>query len=157
MSVSIDARISKLGIVFPKPSTPAANYVPCVKSGNLVFISGQLPFLDEKLQYVGSVGDELSLDEGYKSARLCGLNILSHLKFACKGKLGCVTKVVKLGGYVNSAADFTEQPKVINGASDLMVQIFDKQIGTHCRFAVSATSLPLGAATEVDGIFEVSI
>ena len=155
MMMSIETRLAELKIELPSPSTPAANYVPFIKTGNLIFISGQVTHLDGKLQYVGKVGAELSLEDGYKAAKICGLNLLSHLKAACNGNLDKVTKVIKLGGFVNSAPDFTDQPKVINGASDLMVEVFGNLIGAHSRFAVSAPSLPLGSATEIDGVFEV--
>jgi len=156
MASTIDARLSELGIELPTPAAPAANYVPYVTSGNLVFISGQITSWNGELQYIGRLGDGLGADEGYQAARICGINLLAQLRVACSGDLGKVQRVVKLGGFVNCTADFTDQPKVINGASDLMVEVFGAEIGSHARFAVGAPSLPLGIAVEVDGVFEIS-
>ena len=155
MSGKIDARLDELGIALPKAAAPAANYVPYVVSGNLVFVSGQITMLDGELQFIGRLGDSMGVDEGYQAARLCGLNLIAQVKAACAGDLDRVRRVVKLGGFVNCTADFTDHPKVINGASDLMAQVFGAS-GAHARFAVGAPSLPLGIAVEVDGIFEIS-
>jgi len=156
MAGLIDARLSEMGIELPTPAAPAANYIPFVVSGNLVFLSGQITMWDGELQYVGRLGDEFGVDEGYQAARICALNLLTQLRIACDGDLDRVKKVVKLGGFVNSTPDFTDQPKVVNGASDLMVEVFGADIGAHARFAVGAPSLPLGIAVEVDGVFEIS-
>jgi len=153
---TIDARLSELGIELPNPAAPAANYVPFVKSGNLVFISGQITSWNGELHHVGRLGESLSVDEGYQAARICGLNLLTQLRVACSGDLEKVRRVVKLGGFVNCTAEFTDQPKVINGASDLMVEVFGQETGSHARFAVGAPSLPLGISVEVDGVFEIS-
>jgi len=155
MAGKVDARLTELGIELPAAAAPAANYVPYTVTGNLVFVAGQITLLDGELKYLGRVGDDLSVDEGYQAARLCGLNLVAQLKAACDGDLDRVRQVVKLGGFVNSGPDFTDQPKVVNGASDLMVEIFGEPAGQHARFAVSAPSLPLGVAVEVDGIFEI--
>jgi len=120
----IERRLLELGIELPKPSTPAANYVPYVITGNTVVISGQITFAGGKLQYAGKVGGDFSVDEGYQAARICALNLISQLREACDGDLDRVHRVVRLGGFVNCTPDFTEQPKVINGASDIMVEIF---------------------------------
>jgi len=156
MTKSIDEHLEELGITLPEPSAPAANYVPFVISGSLVFISGQVPFLNGDLHFKGRLGQEFTTEEGYQAARLCGLNLIAQLRHACGGDLGRVKRVVKLGGFVNTTPDFTDFPKVINGASDLMVEVF-AGMGTHARFAVGAPSLPLGVAVEVDGVFEITV
>jgi enamine deaminase RidA (YjgF/YER057c/UK114 family) len=156
MAGSIDARLNELGIDLPTAAAPAANYVPYVKSRNLVFVSGQITMWDGELKYVGRLGEDYNVDEGYQAARICALNLITQLKSACDGDLDRVQNVVKLGGFVSSTADFFDQPKVVNGASDLMVEVFGQEIGSHARFAVGAPSLPLGIAVEVDGVFEIS-
>jgi enamine deaminase RidA (YjgF/YER057c/UK114 family) len=128
--------------------------VPYVITNNLVFISGQLPFIDGKLTIKGKVGDNVSLDDAVKMSEACAKALLSQLKAACNGNLDKVNKVVKLGGFVASAPNFTDQPKVINGASDLIVNIFGDK-GKHSRFAVGVAALPLNVPVEIDGIFEI--
>ena len=150
----IASRIDELGIELPTAASPAANYVPYVLSGNQVVIAGQIPFWNGELTGLGKLGSNLSVDEGAKIARVCGLNLLAQLQVACSGDLDRVSRVVKLGGFVNCIDSFTEQPEVINGASDLMVEIFD-DVGRHARFAVGVGSLPRGVAVEVDGVFEL--
>jgi len=154
MSGTVDKRLSELGIDLPEPSAPAANYIPYVVSGNLIFVSGQITMSGGELKYLGKIGDGLGIDDGYQAARICAINLLAQVKVACGGDLDRVKQVVKLGGFVNCAPDFTDQPKVINGASDLMVEVFG-DAGKHARFAVGAPSLPLGIAVEVDGIFQI--
>ncbi len=154
MAGKIDARLKQLGIELPDTSPPAANYVPYVISGNLIFVSGQITMWNGELKYVGTVGDDISLDDGYRAARICGLNLLAQARAALGGDLDRIRQVVKLGGFVNSTPDFTDQPKVVNGASDLMVEVLG-DAGRPARFAVGAPSLPLGIAVEVDGVFEV--
>jgi len=156
MSGKIDARLAELGIELPTPAAPAANYVPYTISNNTVYISGQVTMWDGALKYVGCVGEDLTADDGYQAARICGLNLLAQLRAACDGDLDRVTRVLKLGGFVNCPANYGDMPKVINGASDLMADVFGSEIGAHARFAVGASSLPFGIATEVDGIFEIS-
>jgi enamine deaminase RidA (YjgF/YER057c/UK114 family) len=156
MAGSIDARLAELGIELPAPSSPAANYVPYVVSGNLIFVSGQIPVLAGDLPFVGCVGDTMSVDDGYQAARLCALNIIAQARVACDGDLDRVKRIVKLGGFVNSPAEFSDHPKIINGASDLMVEIFGESIGQHARFAVGAPALPLGVAVEVDAVIEMA-
>lgn len=156
MAGTVDARLAEIGIELPAASAPAANYVPYTISGNLVFISGQITMWNGELKYIGRVGSDFSVDEGYQAARVCGLNLIAQLQAAAGGDLDRVKQVIKLGGFVNSPPEFTDQPKVINGASDLMVEVFGEPAGQHARFAVSAPSLPLGVATEVDGIFEIA-
>ena len=128
--------------------------MPFVISNNLVFISGQLPFINGKLTIKGKVGDSVSLDDGIKMAEACAKALLSQLKLACGGNLNKVKRVVKLGGFVASTPDFIDQPKVINGASDLFVKIFGEK-GKHSRFAVGTASLPLNVPVEIEGVFEI--
>ncbi|MGF1640247.1 MAG: RidA family protein [Rhodospirillales bacterium] len=155
MTGRIEARLAELGLTLPPPAAPAGAYVPWVVVGALVFVSGQLPFQDGTLRYVGRLGDGLSVEDGHAAARLCGLNLLAQVSAACGGDLDRVRRVVRLGGFVNSVADFTDQPKVLNGASELMVAVFG-DAGRHARAAVGCPTLPLGVAVEVDGIFEIA-
>ena len=150
--MDINATLIEKGIVLPDAPPPAANYIPYVKIDKLVFVSGQVS--QNKNGFIkGVLGKDLNVEEGYDAARQCAISLLAQLKSAVNGDLNKVTKVVKLGGFVNSAPDFTEQPSVINGASDLLVELFGEK-GRHARTAVGA-NLPLGVAVEIDGIFEV--
>ena len=155
MTKTIEQRLKDIGLEIPKAPAPAANYVPYTIANGLVHISGQVPFADGELKYIGTVGDDLTLEDGYQAARLCGINIISQILSACDGDLERVKRIVKLGGFVNAAADFKDHPKVINGASDLMSEVFGDK-GKHARFAVGAVSLPLGVAVEVDGIVDIA-
>ncbi len=155
MAGKIESRLQELGIELPEAASPAANYIPFVVSGNLIFVAGQITLKNGQIEYTGKVGDDLSVDDGYQAARLCGLNLLAQAKAAADGDLDRIKRVVKLGGFVNSGPDFSNQPEVINGASDLMVDVFG-DAGKHARFAVSAGSLPRNVAVEVDGIFELT-
>ena len=150
--MDINATLIDKGIVLPDAPPPAANYIPYVKIDRLVFVSGQVS-QNENGFIKGVLGKDLNVEEGYDAARHCAISLLAQLKSAVNGDLNKVTKVVKLGGFVNSAPDFTEQPSVINGASDLLVELFGEK-GRHARTAVGA-NLPLGVAVEIDGIFEV--
>ena len=150
--MDIKATLIDKGIVLPDAPPPAANYRPYVKIGKLVFVSGQVS-QNENGFIKGVLGKDLNVEKGYNAARQCAISLLAQLKSAVNGDLNKVTKVVKLGGFVNSAPDFTEQPSVINGASDLLVELFGEK-GRHARTAVGA-NLPLGVAVEIDGIFEV--
>ena len=134
MDNTIDYRLEQLGITLPEASTPAANYVPFTLAGDLVFVSGQITVWNGKLKYTGRIGEKLSVEDGYEAARICGLNLISQLKRATHGNLNLVKKVVKLGGFVSSSSKFTDQPKVINGASDLMVEVFGEEIGIASFF-----------------------
>ncbi len=154
MADTHSARLGALGIELPEPSAPAANYIPYVISSKLVFISGQVTIWNGERRFIGRVGDDISLDEGYQAARLCGLNLIAQAIGAAAGDIDNIKRVVKLGGFVNATADFTDHPKVINGASDLMAEVFGEH-GKHARFAVGSVSLPLGIAVEVDGVFEL--
>lgn len=154
MTNEIEARLSQLGLELPNAPAPAANYVPYVQTGSLVFISGQISSGPDGL-ICGKLGADLSVDEGSVAAKACGLALIAQLKSACGGDLSRVRRVVKLTGFVNSTPDFTDQPKVVNGCSDLMVAVFG-EAGRHARAAVGAPSLPLGVAVEIEGIFEIA-
>lgn len=154
MTETVESRLHKLGITLPDAPAPAANYVPFVRVGNLLHVSGQVPIRDGDL-VVGKLGDTFSVEEGAAAARLCALSLLAQVKAACDGDLERLVRAVKLVGFVNSTGDFGEQPKVINGASDTMVEILGDK-GRHARSAVSAASLPFGVAVEVEGIFEIA-
>ncbi len=153
MAGEVDARLQELGITLPEPAAPVANYVAYVITGNLIFVSGQVPVEAGEFKYVGKLGGELSIEDGQAAARLCGINIIAQLKQALDGDLDRVTRVVKLGGFVNSTPDFIQQPQVINGVSDLIAEVFANK-GKHARAAVSAGSLPVGVAVEVDAVVE---
>lgn len=155
MAGKINARLAELGIVLPPAPAPAANYVPFVISGSLVLVSGQIPMLDGVIQGVGKVGRDMDTAGAAEIARICGLNLIAQAQAACDGDLDRVARVVKLGGFVNCVEDFTEHPEVVNGASNLMVDVFG-EIGRHSRFAVGTSSLPRGVAVEVEAIFERS-
>ena len=155
MSGKIEAKLAELGIELPQASAPVANYVPYTVSGNLVVVSGQVTLWGGKAEYVGKLGRDLGIAEGQRAARLCALNILAHLKNACGGDLDRVSRVLRLGGFVNCTPDFTDMPQVVNGASDLMVQVFG-DAGKHARAAVGVASLPLGVAVEVEAMFEIA-
>ncbi len=153
MSSSIETRLEEMGIRLPDAPAPAANYVPFVHSGNLVHVSGQIPAGPDGM-ICGKLGDGLSVEEGAAAARLCAISLLAQVKAACGGDLDRLVRVVKLTGFVNSTADFGDQPKVINGASDFFVEALG-DTGRHARSAVSAASLPFGVAVEIEGIFEI--
>jgi enamine deaminase RidA (YjgF/YER057c/UK114 family) len=152
--MSADARLVALGLTLPSAAAPVANYVPFVRTGNQLYISGQLPMVDGALLSTGAVGAGVSAEAAQAAARACGLNLLAQVK-AALGSLDHVTRVVKLTGFVSSTPDFTGQPQVINGASDLMVEVFG-DIGRHSRSAVGVPVLPRGATVEVDAVFEVA-
>ena len=150
----IDKRLAELGIVLLTPTKPIANYVPWVKTGNLVFISGQGAVRDGKIEYTGRGGDTLSTEDAIASARLTAINVIAHLRDACGGDLDRVKRIVKLLGFVNCTPTFGEQPKIINGASDLMVEVFGDK-GRHARSAVGAPALPFNLSVEVEAIAEI--
>jgi enamine deaminase RidA (YjgF/YER057c/UK114 family) len=151
MLMSILSRLADLGIVLPAVVPPVASYVPVVIEGNLIFVSGQLPVRDGEM-IKGHLGRDVSLEEGQRAAQLCALNILAQVSAALDGQLDRIARCVKLGGFVACTADFTDHPKVINGASDLMLQVLG-DAGKHARAAVGVPSLPLGAAVEVEAVF----
>ena len=154
MAGKVETRLKELGIVLPTPSSPAANYVPTVRSGALLFVSGQISLGADGSPIRGRLGEALSIEQGQSAARQCAISILAQVK-AALGDLDQVRRLVKLGGWVNCTPDFTDQPKVMNGASDLMVEVFG-DAGRHARFAVGAPSLPLGVAVEVEATLEIA-
>jgi enamine deaminase RidA (YjgF/YER057c/UK114 family) len=149
----IEEKLNSLGITLPNPPTPAGSYVPIIKRGNVLYISGQIPMENGKVIFTGKVSDD-NLEIAQKSAKMCAVNILSQIKKEI-GNLDRVSKIIKLSGFVNSVPEFTQHPKVINAASDLIFEIFG-EIGRHSRIAVGATSLPLNSMTEIDAIIEIS-
>ena len=154
MAGKIDARLGELGISLPEAAAPVANYVAFVRSGNLLHVSGQIA-QDENGPVKGKLGADMETAAGAAAARRCALSLIAQVRAACDGDLDRVVRVVKLNGFVNSAPDFTDQPKVINGASDLMVEVFG-DAGRHARSAVGVAGLPLGVAVEIDAVFEIA-
>jgi enamine deaminase RidA (YjgF/YER057c/UK114 family) len=151
----IEARLKELSLELPVPSTPGANYVPFVRSGALVFLTGQLSQWNGERRFVGKLGREWGVEEGRQAARLCALNLIAHLKTAAEGDLDRVRRCVRIAGFVNSTPDFLAQSQVINGASDLFVDVFG-EAGRHARMAVGVAALPYDVAVEVEGVFEVA-
>ena len=151
--MSIESRLAELGVSLPDAPAPAANYVPFVQTGDIVFVSGQVSANAEGL-IVGKLGADMSVEDGAAAAKTCAISLLAQLKAACGGDLERLVRVVKLTGFVNSTADFGDQPKVINGASDFLVEALG-DAGKHSRSAVSAASLPFGVAVEIEGIFQI--
>lgn len=152
--MSIEDKLAERGLSLPDTPAPQANYVPFVITGDLVFVSGQIAQSSEGL-IIGKLGDNMSVEAGAEAAATCALSLLAQVKAACGGDLSRLKRVVKLTGFVNSTGDFTDQPKVINGASDLMVEVFGDK-GRHSRAAVSAGALPVGVAVEVDCVAEIA-
>jgi len=155
MTGRVDSRLAELGLVLPTPAAAVANYLPFVISGSLVFVSGQLPLVDGKVTVTGRLGAEVGLEEGQQAARQCAINLLAQARAAAGGDLDRVTRLVRLGGFVASTPDFTDQPKIVNGASDLMVAVLG-DAGRHSRAAVGVASLPLNAAVEIEAVFELA-
>lgn len=152
--MTIRERLKELGIELPEPAKPVASYLPFVRTGNLISVSGQVS-LSAGREFKGRVPDQVSLEDAILAARLCGINILAQLNAALDGDLDRVVRIVKLGGFVNCTPDFTDHPRVINGASDLMAEVFG-EAGKHSRAAVGVSSLPLGVTVEVDALVEVA-
>ena len=153
--MTIEANIKKLNIKLPNAADPVGSYLATKVVGKLLYISGQISMNDNGELIIGKIGKELNVEQGYEAAKRCGLSIISQAKKACKEDLSKIKSCVKLTGYVNSTEDFIEQPKVINGASELIASVFGNS-GMHTRAAISANSLPLGVAVEVDAIFELN-
>ena len=154
--MTIEDKLKSLNIKLPEPKAPVGAYVASKIIGNLLFISGQISIDENKNLIKGKIGKDLSLNQGYQAALRCGLSLLAHAKKACNENLDKIVSCIKLTGYVNSTNQFIDQPKVINGASDIISEILDHK-GKHTRAAVSVNSLPLGVAVEIDGIFEINL
>lgn len=154
MGNRIERRLAEAGIVLPELPAAIGSYLPYALAGDLVFVSGQLPWTDGRIAHTGRVGVELSMEDGVAAARLCGLALIAQVRAACLGDLDRVEAVVRLGGFVACEPGFADQPKVLNGASDLMVEVF-KNAGRHARAAVGVPSLPLNACVEVEGLFRI--
>ncbi len=152
--MNLDKKLKDLGYDMPKAAPPAANYVPYVISGDLIFVAGQIPFLNGQPMHQGKLGENFSIEQGVEAAKACALNILTQVNAAVNGDWSKVKRCVKLGGFVSSTPDFIDHPKVINGASDLIVSVMG-EAGRHARFAVGAPNLPLGCAVEIDAVFEI--
>jgi enamine deaminase RidA (YjgF/YER057c/UK114 family) len=153
-SDSIAARVAELGLRLPAAPSPAANYVPFVVTGNLVYVSGQLPIVDGTVQHLGRAGEGAAIEDGYAAARLCALNVVAQVASAIGDRLSRVKRCVNVTVFVNAIPEFTEHPRIANGASDLLVEIFG-DAGRHSRAAVGVGSLPRGALTEVQAVFEI--
>ena len=154
MPGKIEAKLAELGITLPRPMAPIANYVPFVVTDKLVVVSGQVPAVDGRIAVTGKVGAGISIDQGKEAARLCFINVLVHLKAACGGDLDRVRQVVRLGGFIASPPEFTQQAQVMNGASDLAVAVFG-EAGRHARTTIGVPALPADAAVEVEGLFRI--
>jgi enamine deaminase RidA (YjgF/YER057c/UK114 family) len=150
----IDKRLAELGITLPVPAKPVANYVGWVKTGNLVFTAGQVPLKDGKIEYQGKLGQDYTVEQGAAAARICAINVVAQLKDAVGGDLDRIKRIVKVVGFVNGVPDFADHPKVVNGASDLLVEIFGDK-GRHARSAVGSGSLPVNVAVEVEAVAEI--
>ena len=155
MAASYEQRLRDLQIELPTPSTPGANYVQFVRTGNLIFLTGQLSQWNGERRFIGKLGREFGVEEGRQAARLCALNLIAHLRTALDGNLDRAVRCVRIAGYVNSTPDFTDQSQVINGASDLFVEIFG-EAGRHTRMAIGVSALPYDVAVEVEAVFEVT-
>ena len=155
MNGRITARLKELGIKLPTPAIPQGSYVPWVRTGALLFISGQITMGANGLEYVGIVGADINLEDAKRAARLAGLNVIAQAAMALDGDLDRVRRVVKVTGFVNAAPGFTQHPEIVNGASDLFVEVFG-EVGLHARAAVGASSLPRNVAVEIEAVFEVA-
>ena len=153
--MTVEARLKELNIVLPTPPAPVASYVPFVVSGKHIYVSGQVTLTPEGIKYVGTVGKELTLEDGKAAARLCGLNVIAQAKTACGGDLERIKRIVKVTVFVNAVPGFTQHPEVANGASELFVEVFG-EAGKHARAALGAGSLPRNVATEVEAILEIA-
>mmetsp|Transcript_111093 Transcript_111093/g.324956 ORF Transcript_111093/g.324956 Transcript_111093/m.324956 type:complete len:160 (-) Transcript_111093:115-594(-) len=156
MAGVVEKRLAELGLNIPKAVAPAANYIPWCRTGSLVFISGQIPKTEDNQLLKGKLGANCSLEEGKAAARLVGINLVGQMREACGGDLDKVKKVVKVEAFVNATEDFVDHPQVVNGVSDLLVEIFGPEVGAHSRFAVGCSSLPLGVAVEAGAVVELA-
>lgn len=152
---NIESKLESLGIILPNAAVPAANYVPYTISGNTVYVSGQITAWNGEVKYIGKLGKDFTIEQGQEAAKICALNVIAHLRVACGGNLDRVKRCLKVGVFVNSTPEFTEQPQVANGASNIIAEIFG-EAGQHARFAVGVAQLPRGVAVEVDGTFEIA-
>ena len=150
-----DEKIAELGLRLPEPVSPVANFVPYVVVANFIYVSGQIPLEDGRPCFLGKLGRDLTVEEGQNAARTCALQVLGVVRHACGGDLNKVVRCVRLGGFINSMPEFTDQPRVMNGASDLIVSVFGES-GRHARAAVGVNALPAGVAVEVDAIFQIA-
>ena len=155
MAGTIEANLAKLGITLPTPAAPVANYIAYNIVGNLLVVSGQIPFVDGKVAFTGKVGGALSIEQGQEAARVCFINLVAQVKAACGGDLDRVKRVVRLGGFIAAGPDFTQHALVMNGASDMAVAVFG-DAGRHARTTIGVPSLPADAAVEVEGMFEIA-
>lgn len=153
--MNLEQKLTQLGYELPQAAAPAANYVPYVVSGSHVFVAGQIPFLNGQPMHQGKLGEDFSIEQGVEAAKACALNILAQVNAAVEGDWSRVKKCVKLGAFVSCVPEFTDHPKVVNGASDLIVAVMG-EAGQHARFAVGAPSLPLGCSVEIDAVFEIA-
>lgn len=151
-----EKRLAELGLILPHVAPAAANYVPYVIAGDMVYIAGQIPFLNGEKMHIGRLGADFSVEQGQEAAKACALNILAQVKDAIAGDWGHLIRCVKLGGFVNATPEFDQHPAVLNGASDLMVAALGEK-GRHARFAVGASSLPFGVAVEIDAVFQIRV
>lgn len=154
MDESVDNRLNRLGIELPEPSKPGANYVTTVRAGDLLFLSGQLCHWNGERRFIGKLGREFTLEQGQAAARLCGLNLIAQLRFALDGDWSRFVQVVRVGGFINSTPDYTAQSQVMNGASDLFLEVFG-ELGKHTRIAVGVSALPYDVAVEVEALVEI--
>ena len=154
MAGRIEARLAELDIVLPTPAAPVANYIPYSITGNLVVVSGQIPLREGRIAFTGKLGGTVSMEDGRAAARLCFINLMAQVKAACGGDLDRVTRVVRLGGFIAAGPDFTQHAVVMNGASDLAVEVFG-EAGRHARSTIGVPALPGDAAVEVEGMFEI--
>jgi enamine deaminase RidA (YjgF/YER057c/UK114 family) len=152
---AIEQRLQSLGIIIPTPAAPVANYVGWTRTGSLLFTAGQLPLVAGKLHHTGLVGDAINTETAQAEARICAINVIAQLKSACDGDLERIRRIVKITGFVASAPGYFDQPKVVNGASDFLVEIFGER-GKHARSAVGVASLPLNACVEIEAIAEIN-
>jgi enamine deaminase RidA (YjgF/YER057c/UK114 family) len=154
MSTRIEERLKELGLELPQASAPGANYIPFVRTGNLIYVSGQVSQWNGERRFIGKLGREFTLEQGQEAARLCALNVIAQLQLAIGGDFSRFVRCVRLGGYVNSTPDFLNHPQVINGASDLFVAVLGEE-GRHSRTAIGVSALPYDVAVEVDAVFEI--